>query len=504
MTASIRPAGVCGVFLTALAGWAIGGPVGAATGVMCGVLLVITRWFGQPLWSWWALYRARRRGVELGDPVTVANDRSGGGVRCQDGIAVVAVQVLGRAHSGTLFTGSAGTSTDNVLDTGTLRAMLQQSLGLTLQSISVVCSGSRRRPSGDYPRVYDTLIGTPPYAGQRETWVIARIAIQPNSSALGPRVSVGTAALAAGQRIAAELRGRGVRARVATGTDIVEWERRLGCSALAPQARGWRSLRTETGWLTTYWTPTAALSAERWDQAWALRVDGIIQNITLYPDGTATATVGVRTAQRPDVPPSTVLRTLSGQQHTALAANLTGPVTRLRGVPREPEPAELRIPVGPSGVLIGKVGRGHRLALPLCDVKNPGRVHVAAEEAVSTRLVIRAAAAGERVTVHTRDPQRWTGVRMAGAVVTEGARPASGTTLSVTDGEVMPAPRPHTVMSIGAAAEPSPGAADVTITQVGPGLVEVRAGVYTGTVEVELFRAENRYLFSTPDPARTP
>ena len=66
--------------------------------------------------------------------------------------------------------------------------------------------------------------------GQRETWLIVRITALPNAGALQWRTSVGTATLAAAQRIAAALRQNGIRAKVATATDIVELERRLGNS----------------------------------------------------------------------------------------------------------------------------------------------------------------------------------------------------------------------------------------------------------------------------------
>ena len=42
------------------------------------------------------------------------------------------------------------------------------------------------------------------------------------------------------------------------------------------------------------------------------------------------------------------------------------------------------------------------------------------------------------------------------------------------------------------------GTADVLITQIGPATVEVTAGGRVHTVEVELFRAENRYVSSEP------
>jgi type VII secretion protein EccE len=143
----------------------------------------------------------------------VANDRAGGGILYQDGVAVAAVQLLGKAHTPTLFTGSTATYTENAFDITDLVPLLHQSLGLKLDSLSVVSAGARRRSTGDYPRVYDTLIGTPPYAGQRETWLIVRTSALDNVQALRGRTSVGTATLAAAQRISAAMRQQGIRAK---------------------------------------------------------------------------------------------------------------------------------------------------------------------------------------------------------------------------------------------------------------------------------------------------
>ena len=49
----------------------------------------------------------------------------------------------------------------------------------------------------------------------------------------------------------------------------------------------------------------------------------------------------------------------------------------------------------------------------------------------------------------------------------------------------------------------TPAAADVVITQIGPATVDVTAAGQLHTVEVELFRAENRYVSSEPTTLRT-
>lgn len=498
MSDALRLAVTVAVLTTGLAGWALAGYPGAVAALLLGLLLAVVRWRHRQCWSWLVLWLRRNQPVVFGEPITVANDRAGGGVRCQDGIAAVAVQVLGTAHAPTLFTGSTATQTCNTVDVLTVLPLLHQSLGLTIESLSLVSAGARRRPTGDYPRVYDTLIGTSPYAGQRESWLIARIAILPNVGALQARTSVGTAALAAAQRISAALRQQGIRARVATATDITELDRRFGGSALAGGGRRWGSVRDTSGWLTTYAYRTGDVTSHRLAQAWTLRADGIIQNVTAFSDATVTATVTVRSAQPPAAPPAVALQTLPGQQVQALAANLCAPRPDLRGVHRGELRAGLVVPVGPSGVLLGKVGAGNRLLLPLDDPGDFSRVRIAAADALTKRIIVRLAASGERVTVHSQDPERWASVRMPDVVVTNGTRPAGGTTVSVVDGALFPAPRPNTVISVGEPGVPPRGAADVLMVQTGPAVLEVTSAGRCHQVEMELFRAENRYLSVEP------
>ncbi|WP_310777490.1 type VII secretion protein EccE [Mycobacterium sp. Z3061] len=503
MTHGVRLTVIVGIFLITMVEWLAGGYPGAATGLVIGLAFAVVPWRGQAAWSWLTLWLRRSRPIGLTEPHTVANDRAGGGVRFQDGISVAVVQLLGRAHTPTLFTGSTSTHTENAFDVGDLMPLLRQVLGLQVASLSVVSTGARRRATGDYPRVYDTLIGTPPYAGQRETWVVVRIAALANAEALQPRASVGTATLAAAQRISAAMRQRGIRAKVATATDIVELERRLGASALDVLNRRWGSVRGEGGWLTTYWYRPPDITTENLAQAWATRADGITQNITLFGDGSITATVTVRSAQPPTAAPAMLLQTLPGEQSAALAANLCGPLPRLRGIRHSRLTDPLVIPIGPSGVLLGKVDGGNRMMLPFDDPGEFSRVHIAADDALAKRIVVRLAGAGERVTVHTRDTKRWASVRMPDIAVTDLPKPMAGTTISVVDGTVTPAPRPNTVVSVGKPDVAYHGSADVVVTQTGPATVSVAAAGRVYTVDVELFRAENRYVSAEPVSLRS-
>ncbi|GBE64058.1 ESX-2 secretion system protein EccE2 [Mycobacterium sp. MFM001] len=485
-----------GVPLGGLTGWAVSGYWGTAIGLALSALVGVGRWRRRTVWSWVTLWLRHRRPMPWIAPTTVANDRTGGGIRYQDGVAVAAVQVLGKSHTPTLLTASTSAYTENTLDVSELQAQLRQSLGLTIDSLSVVSAGARRRGGGDYPRVYDAVIGTAPYAGRRETWIVVRVREMPNAEALRWRRSLGTATLGAAQRMSNTLRQKGIRAKVATATEIVELERRLGRSALDSRTRRWRTVRSDVGWMTTYCYRPRDMSADILAQVWATPAEGIIQNITLFGDGTATITVTVLSAQLPRASLTPTVRKLPGEQLAAVAANLCGPRPDVRGVRRGQLHRPFLVPIGPTGVLLGKVAGGSRIAVPFDDPSEFSRVHIAAEDDVAKRIVIRMAGTGERITVHTRNLRRWNSVSMPDIAVTDQPRPVSGTTVSVVDGSVAPAPRPSTLVTLGAAGEPYCGAADVLITQTGAETVEVQAGGQTHTVEIELFRGENRYVAS--------
>ncbi|ORW01706.1 type VII secretion protein EccE [Mycobacterium kyorinense] len=487
-----------GVLLGGLTGCAMSGYPGAAAGLTLGVLVGVARLRRRPLWSWVILRLRQHRPMSWSTPATVASDHAVAGIRYQDGVAVAAVQVLGKPHTPTLLTASGSAYTVNALDVANLQAQLRQSLGLTIDSLSVVSTGARRRSGADYPRVYDTLIGTAPYAGRRETWIIVRVAAAQNAEALQWRKSLGTATLAAAQRISNSLRQQGIRARLATATEIVELERRLGRSALDAGARRWSSVRSDIGWLTTYCHQPHDSTADNLTQAWAMPAEGIIQNITLCGDGTASTAITVLSAQPPKKPPIPMVRRLSGEQMPAVTANLCGPRPVLRGLRRGVLHRPFLVPIGPTGVLLGNVTGGGRLAVPFDDPIESSRVHIAADDNVAKLIVIRIAGIGEPITLHTRNPQRWSSVRMPDIALTDRSRPVGGTTVSVTDGTVEPAPRPSTLVTIGPPGAPYCGTADVVITQAGPTTVEVRAAGQVHTVEIESLRAETRYV--SPEP----
>jgi hypothetical protein len=251
-------------------------------------------------------------------------------------------------------------------------------------------------------------------------------------------------------------------------------------------------VRDDSGWRSTYAYRPADLNSAALAQAWSLPADAITQNLTIRSDGGVTATVTVHTAQSATVPPSVMLQTLPGRQTAALVASMCIPRPEIRGLDEGRIQRGLILEVGSSGVLLGRSPSGDRVSLPLTDPGQHSRVHIAADDAIAKRIVARTAATGERITVHTADASRWDSVRMPNVAITDQPRPARGTTVSVVDGTVQAVPRPSTVISV-SPADTARVSADVEIAQTAPGMIRVTAAGVSHFVEIEFFRAENRY-----------
>ena len=81
MTDLIHLAVIAGVMACATIGWSAVGYGGAAFGLVLGLALLVVPWRRLPLRSWAGLYLRRNRRIDLTEPLTVANARSGGGIR---------------------------------------------------------------------------------------------------------------------------------------------------------------------------------------------------------------------------------------------------------------------------------------------------------------------------------------------------------------------------------------------------------------------------------------
>ena len=434
MTCPIRLAVITGVMVLATFGWGVGGHAGAmrsrcGRGPAGGPLGAVSRsGLGHavcpPAIGRWSSPTRFQRGQRSVRRRCSLPGRRGG---CRD-------QVFGRPHQSTYFTGSAATETSNVLDIGSLIPVMRQSLGLIIRSISVVSAGARRRATGDYPRVYDTMIGTPPYAGQRGPGLSFRIRALDNGDALRWRTTAGAtrACRSTTDRNDAALQWR-------TSADSDSHRYRGAGTAARPRAlevhnRRWKGARSDLGWQTTYAYRPSDITTENLAQAWSLRADRMVQNVTFVPpDGS----VRKLTVCTPQAGHCAARRHVATTARSAGARGQAGPLLSTGRsawcAQRDAFGTGCSFRSGPTGVLLGKTHDGNRLLMPLGDpVSRPGS-HRRRRQG-HQGIVIRAAAAGERVTVHTTDLKRWGafGCRTSRCWSIRGG--ASGTTLSVVDG----------------------------------------------------------------------
>jgi type VII secretion protein EccE len=479
----------------------------AVSTVLAGVLLLV-RVHRHNLATWLAARarwrRQRRRTTVVGAAVDISHGGAVYGVRTADHEAVTVIEVDGRAYSPTFLRGSSLVLTENVLPLRVLTDLMEQPGGLLL-GVDVVSDGYRVRPGTGYPQLYVTLLADRGAAGQRTTYVVVRLDIAESVQGLVYRRSVGSAAAAATERIVKELEQVGVRARAlgAEEHDTVLAALSLGLAsppirpitvdddldvdpvaelvtagarhrrgetsvrrlpAEEPRVRpksdvGWNTINTNTGFVTSYYFSADDITTDSFNQMWSLPSDHIVHVLALRKrrGGPVTVKALVRTTEpsRPDQPPTLYLNTLPGDQYAAALRAAPTSQPRLQLPSRVLDPAEdLRIPIGPTGILIGsalrddtsgqpKIQRDDLVMLALTDPQRPTRIVMDTSEFYVRQLMIRSAAAGERIAIYSRDPERWYSVSQPNIAIVQPGRPAEFVpTIIVND-------RPHLAPSAG-------------------------------------------------------
>jgi hypothetical protein len=124
---------------------------------------------------------------------------------------------------------------------------------------------------------------------------------------------------------------------------------------------------------------------------------------------------------------------------------------------------DLQIPIGSTGILVGAALRDDKSGSPeiqrddlvmwaLTDPQHPTRIIMDTSDFYVRQLLIRAAAAGERIAIYSYDPRRWYSVSQPNIAVVESGRPAEFVpTIIVND-------RPHGAPAAG------PGLSSTVIT----------------------------------------
>lgn len=275
--------------------------------------------------------------------------------------------------------------------------------------VDVVCEGTRTGSDG-YAGLYSAFLGSRPAAGKRTTTLVLRLDTRAADTATGLlwRPNSAEAAAAVTRRMVRALGQAGCRAQILTA---VQMRGAVAAAVGAPDDVSqvyrdkWTALhRLGRGYLTSYYFSAEGLRANRIDEVWSYPAEHTTLVVALRRHRgavRASAVVRLRTGQPLTAAPSLVLNRFTGRQWDALALTVPGRA-RLTGLPSVAVDKGLdgAVVVGPSGVMIGKLG-DQLLLMPLSDPSGPTRIAMRTDDDVAVRrLIRRAAAAGELVAVY--------------------------------------------------------------------------------------------------------
>lgn len=461
----------------------------------------------------WSFLRHRRRQLppEL-TPATEINVISGiAGVRW-DGQTLVAAVEVGPELA--LTTEAGGRTVSGSELPLALVVSLMSQYGLAID-IDVVEAGCHVPPGTAYRTVYSQSVGPRPLVGQRRTWLVLRLNALDNLDRIierGPSRSGGPKALAAAaHRTVQRLQQEQIRAYALSAEDLDA----MGDVLLAPvgavdNQEKWSYIRSGPNFITTYVGIPELLADGQFDRWWSWRTEETVTVLRLTGAGGAATDVQVGVlvryvhhgkAYKPLA--EAKLARPTGIQRQMLDAGLPGGDRALQArMPTVDFAAvrDVRVPIGPSGQILGQLDEGTLAAIPLWDQSGaPKRRRIDARVGVEVarQLVLRAVVTGAVVAIHTDDRQRWEGLvatvnddqRLFYA--TAGARTCD---IAVFDGRTVTTVPARTVLRL-LSSDAVAGGADMTLVE-GPGQVlEVSIGnAEPITVWTIRTREEDRYL----------
>ncbi|WP_280454062.1 type VII secretion protein EccE [Nocardia brasiliensis] len=386
------------------------------------VVAAIVRFDGYPLWRIGlavAGFRRRRQRSDQAAPAPAPVDVESGGMSVGvrwDRSGLVSMIAISPAQP--LIPTRMDPADEHLEGGATLDlAMLARLLrfGDAVVGIDVVAAGHPLpRGTGHYASYRRALEGLPLVA-DRTTWLIVRLDPLANLAALRARGSARRTLAAATVRITARLCQSGVPAAALSARKLATLEH-----FLAPRRcqQRWDHLRAADDLvLTTFVADPHQLDADSVDRWWSMTsAVHIATTVRLSETSAGQHRVGAlaryATTRPLRQPPTRGLLAVPGRQGEALATAMPATAVAEVRAPSVPlDSIELaRIPVGPSGQLIGFTDTGQALALALVTHAPTAAVtiiQVQAGRALSVQLVLRAVATGARVVIHTGDPDRW-------------------------------------------------------------------------------------------------
>lgn len=274
---------------------------------------------------------------------------------------------------------------------------------------------------------------------------------------------------------------------------------------------GWKTINAKPGYVTSYYFSPEDITTDSFNKMWSLRSDSVVHVLMLrkVPGGAVNVSALVRTndPRPPEQAPTLFLNTLPGNQYSAAlrAAPTSQPALRL---PARVLGAvdELQVPVGPTGILVGAALRDDKSVWPpiqrddlvmwtLTDPAQPTRIVMDTSDFYVRQLLIRAAAAGERIAIYSSEPHRWYSVSQTNIAVVEAGRPAEFVPTVIVNDRATIAPQAglsSTVITVGH----SPTDAmvpDIHFEQTSESHVRVTTAARTVDLSMVVFRQEQTW-----------
>ncbi|MCV7200196.1 type VII secretion protein EccE [Mycobacterium angelicum] len=380
--------------------------------------------------------------------------------------------------------------------------------------IDIVSTG-RHVPSGSaYRTVYSEIVGPRPIIGQRRTWLVLRLDAEDNLADIVTRGPSGSAApkalVSATHRVVQRLQQERIRAYALSAAELDD----LGAILLQPvgtkgNRERWGTVESGPNYISSYVGDPATLSAEQLDRWWSWRTEDAVVMLRLSGMGTGTVKVG-----------SVVRYVTHGKAYRPLAgSNLALPTGVQRLMLTAPLPAGdrslevalpsisvsqlsgLRIPVGPSGQLLGQCDDGTMVALAMWDQSGQPqrrRIDARVSVALAHQLVLRAIVTGAVVGIHTNSRPHWDNLVAAVGDTSRLFYATAGAfacDIAVFDGRPVTTVPARTVMRLLEPAAPAVGGADVTMVEVDGQALQISVGsAEPELVRIIRSREEDRYL----------
>lgn len=270
--------------------------VGLAVLVALIALLTYRRMPISTMWAAWLADQIADPEVALSRGRTPAVDhhrrfgRESVGMREHQGRLVTVISVGGRAAAATGRHRRAGEPTS--LPVERLAAGLRQ-FDVRLDSVDIVTVGTRSNPRDVAELDPADAAEAPSLPDHRDTWVVLRMDPQHNVNAVAARDSLASTLAAATERLAEEIDGRQLSARVVRADEFDAVDEAVLAGVEAAQLRHRLFRPRPEGYVTAFWMSPKDITEENIEHLWYPETSATVVTVRLAPGGGRTTGVSV-------------------------------------------------------------------------------------------------------------------------------------------------------------------------------------------------------------------